>query len=96
MTADRCPHGRRAKIEPCNECYEAYEAARDELIARNHAELDARRELHRQRTLATAMCELCDDNGRRPDGRICHHDVHQDDRTARGIAECSKALACLA
>ena len=95
MIPERCP---RHRIEPsrnsCNECADAFEAARDERIARNHAELDARRELHRQGAIATARCDLCDDNARRPDGRLCHHDPDHDERVARGVAACREALLC--
>ncbi len=94
MIVERCArHAFKPSRHACSECRDAFEAARDALIERNYRELDARYELHRQRTLATAMCNLCDDNARRPDGRLCHHDPDHDERVARGVAACREALA---
>lgn len=100
-----CPkHMPAGTDDPCGGCktqrkiFDRWLAAQDvdrreAEQAKARAEAADRAEASASRALAIAACEICDDDGYTPDGRVCNHNPDQAETNARGMAAVRAALA---
>lgn len=94
--APRCHrHLDEPTLHPCGACKEAREVfeewTRDQELARQEADRQARRQEAARIRAAIDACDLCDDQGWVA-GFLCRHDPDAPERARRGAQACRDAL----